>query len=297
MKIGLIDVDGHNFPNLALMKISAWHKAQGDTVEWFFPMNHYDKVYMSKVFDFTPDFETVINADEVVSGGTGYDLKNKLNDEIEQIYPDYALYNIKNTAYGYLTRGCPRGCGFCIVGKKEGLKSYKVADLKRFWNGQKEIKLLDPNLLACKEREELLEQLIQSKAWVDFTQGLDIRLIDYRSSEQIKQMKVKRIHFAWDKIQDSEQIVKNLMLFKTQTKIEYQKLKVYVLTNYDTTIEQDLYRIYKLKELGYDPYLMIFNKQHAPRRLRQMQRWVNNKFIFRSGQAETFEDYLGGMKK
>lgn len=296
MKIGLIDVDGHHFPNLALMKISAWHKQQGDQVEWFFPMSHYDKVYMAKVFDFTPDFETVINADEVIYGGTGYDLQNKLPDEIEHIYPDYSLYNIKNTAYGYLTRGCPRGCGFCIVGKKEGLKSYKVADISEFWRGQREIKLLDPNLLACKDNIELLQQLIDSGAWIDFTQGLDIRLITEEAIDKIKQLKIKMIHFAWDYMKYSDVIIKNLKHFKEATNIDMRKARVYVLTNYDTTHEEDLHRIYKLKELGYDPYLMIFNKPNAPKRLRKMQRWVNNKFIFRSGQAETFEDYLKGVK-
>jgi len=297
MKIGLIDVDGHNFPNLALMKISAWHKAQGDTVEWFFPMSHYDKVYMAKVFDFTPGFETIINADEVIYGGTGYDLQNKLPDEIEHIYPDYSLYGIKNTAYGYLTRGCPRGCGFCIVGKKEGLKSYKVADISEFWRGQREIKLLDPNLLACKDNIELLQQLIDSGAWIDFTQGLDIRLITEEAIDKIKQLKIKTIHFAWDYMKYSDVIIKNLKHFKEATNIDMRKARVYVLTNYDTTHEEDVYRIYKLKELGYGPYLMIYDKQTAPKRLKQMQRWVNNKFIFRSGQAETFEDYLRGVTK
>ena len=297
MKIGLLDVDGHNFPNLALMKISAYHKAQGDTVEWFFPMSHYNKVYMSKVFDDSPDFETVINADEVIYGGTGYDLQNKLPDEIEHIYPDYSLYRIKNTAYGYLTRGCPRGCGFCIVGKKEGLKSYKVADISEFWRGQREIKLLDPNLLACKDNIELLQQLIDSGAWIDFTQGLDIRLITEEAIDKIKQLKIKMIHFAWDYMKYSDVIIKNLKHFKEATNIDMRKARVYVLTNYDTTHEEDVYRIYKLKELGYDPYLMIYDKQNAPKRLRKMQRWVNNKLIFHSGQAETFEDYLRGVTK
>jgi hypothetical protein len=289
MKIGLIDVDGHNFPNLALMKISAWHKAKGDSVEWLFPMSHYDKVYMAKVFDFTPDFETIINANEIIIGGTGYDLQNKLPDEIEHIYPDYSLYNIKNTAYGYLTRGCPRGCGFCIVGKKEGLKSCKVADLLEFWHGQKEIKLLDPNLLACKEYIELLQQLIDSKAWIDFTQGLDIRLVDDEVIHYISRMKIKMLHFAWDMMKNSEQIIKNLRIFKTKTGIDYRQAKVYVLTNYNTTFEEDLYRIYKLKELGYDPYVMIYDKQNAPKQIRHLQRWVNNKIVFRT--CERFEDY------
>lgn len=118
MKIGLIDVDGHNFPNLALMKISAYHKSKGDNVEWFFGFDEYDKVYMSKVFTFTEDFTQVINAKEIIKGGTGYDLKSKLPQEMENMYPDYDLYGIKDVAYGYLTRGCPRGCKFCIVAEK-----------------------------------------------------------------------------------------------------------------------------------------------------------------------------------
>ena len=129
MKIGLIDVDSHNFPNLALMKISAWHKQQGDEVEFYSPWFDYDRVYVSKIFTFTQDYQYCIRAKEVVQGGTGYDLQNKLPDCIEHIYPDYDLYNIKNTAYGFMTRGCPRGCGFCIVAEKEGKCSNKVADL------------------------------------------------------------------------------------------------------------------------------------------------------------------------
>lgn len=147
MNIGLIDVDGHNFPNIALMKISAWHKQQGDSVEWYDPMlsPEMDIVYMSKVFQFTQDYQYHIRAKKVVKGGTGYCLSvdkqgkehydasqdSTLPYDIEHIYPDYSLYPdlTEDTAYGYLTRGCPRGCDFCIVGAKEGRKSYKNADL------------------------------------------------------------------------------------------------------------------------------------------------------------------------
>ena len=109
MKIGLIDVDGHNYPNLPLMKLSAWHKKQGDSVEWYQPMfsGHMDRVYMSKVFSFTPDYEYPIDADEVIRGGTGYAIKlvngkeiydkekdMPLSYEIEHIYPDYDLYKL-----------------------------------------------------------------------------------------------------------------------------------------------------------------------------------------------------------
>lgn len=290
MKIGLIDVDGHNFPNLALMKISAWHKKAGDEVEWCMPLlGKYDKVYMSKVFTFTPDFNTCINTKEIICGGTGYDLQSKLSDEMEMAYPDYSIYGIKDIAYGYLTRGCPRGCPFCIVAEKEGKASYKVADIDRFWRGQKEIKLLDPNLLASKDKEELLRQLAETRAWVDFTQGLDIRLMTNKDIEQIKRIKIKMVHFAWDTDEQSDLIIQNLKYFKKHTNINMRKTKVYVLVNYNTNFEFDLYRIYKLKELDYDPYVMIYDKQNAPKKIRELQRWVNNKFIFRS--CERFEDY------
>lgn len=165
MRVGLIDVDSKNFPNLALMKISAHCKQEGDTVEWYQPFGErYDVVFMSKVFSFTPDYDLCINADTVVRGGTGYCVRLEngreifdkaesivLPNEIEHIYPDYSLYNITDTAYGFLTRGCPRGCKFCIVGKKEGKCSRKVADLTEFWRGQKNIVLCDPNILACSE--------------------------------------------------------------------------------------------------------------------------------------------------
>lgn len=152
MKVGLIDVDGHNYPNIPLMKLSAWHKKQGDSVEWYEPMfsGHCDRVYMSKVFSFTPDYEWCIDADEIIQGGSGYAISlvdgkevydsskdTPLPYEIEHIYPDYSLYGITDTAYGFLTRGCPRGCSFCHVEEKEGRASRKVADLNEFWDGQK----------------------------------------------------------------------------------------------------------------------------------------------------------------
>lgn len=289
MKIGLIDVDGHNFPNLALMKISAWHKAQGDSVNWWLGFEQYDRVYMSKVFTFTPDIDTCIMADEVVKGGTGYDLKNKLPQEIESMFPDYSLYNITDTAYGFLTRGCPRNCPFCIVGKKEGLKTVQVAELSNFWNGQKEIKLLDPNITALKDCDRLFQDLIDSKAWVDFTQGIDIRLMTEKKVNLLNSMKVKMLHFAWDNYEFST--YEKLKKFRPLLKYDSRKLRVYVLTNFNTTIEQDLERIYKLRELGYDPYVMIYEKWNAPKKIKQMARWVNNKFIWRS--CERFEDYKG----
>ena len=171
MNIGLIDVDGHHYPNLALMKLSAWHKANGDSVEWWWGFGKYDRVYMSKVFDdtYSPDIPDPVNALEVIRGGTGYGFDNYLPDEIEHIYPDYSIYPelTKDTAFGFLSRGCPRACPFCIVSSKEGRKSIKVSDLSEWWSGQKNIVLMDPNTLACPDHMDLLRQLADSKSWVD----------------------------------------------------------------------------------------------------------------------------------
>lgn len=300
MRVGLIDVDGHNFPNLPLMKISAYHKSKGDSVEWYEPLfsGHMDKVYMSKVFTFTPDYPYCINADEIIKGGTGYsypDGGQELPEEIEHIYPDYQLYKdaFPDTAYGFLTRGCPRGCDFCIVGKKEGRCARKVADLSEFWNGQKNIVLLDANMFACKEWKDLSVQLIESGAWVDFSQGCDIRLMTDEKAEYIKRMKIKQVHFAWDRYEDKEKIVPQFERFKEITQWDYRKLGVYVLCNFNTTFEQDLDRVYTLRELGYNPYVMLYEKDKLPagHRLKLLQRWVNNRIIFRS--CKRFEEYDG----
>lgn len=300
MRVGLIDVDGHNFPNLPLMKISAYHKSRGDSVEWYEPLfsGHMDKVYMSKVFTFTPDYPYCINADEIIKGGTGYsypDGGEELPEEIEHIYPDYQLYKdaFPDTAYGFLTRGCPRGCDFCIVGKKEGRCARKVANLSEFWNGQKNIVLLDANMFACKEWKELSVQLIESGAWVDFSQGCDIRLMTDKKAEYIKRMKIKQVHFAWDRYEDKEKIVPQFKRFKEITQWDYRKLGVYVLCNFNTTFEQDLDRVYTLRELGYNPYVMLYEKDKLPagHRLKLLQRWVNNRIIFRS--CKRFEEYDG----
>ena len=263
MNIGLIDVDGHNYPNLALMKISAWHKARGDTVEWWWSdLFHYDVVYMSKVFSdtYTPDHPEPLNADRVIKGGTGYaiTLENglevyhrsrdkPLSPEIEHIYPDYSLYPelTEGTAYGFLTRGCPRGCSFCHVAGKEGRTSRKVADLSEFWSGQKNIEIMDPNILACREREGLLEQLAASRAYVNFNQGLDIRLTDQTVADLLGKIRIERLHFAWDNPAD------NLHPFFERFSKWYRRKSaagkmVYVLTNFNSTMEENLYRIYTL---------------------------------------------------
>ena len=313
MKIGLIDVDavnnhGPKFPNLALMRISAYHKQRGDEVEWWWTdLIHYDIVYMSKVFSdtYSQAVPEPMNADKVIKGGTGYAISlvdgvevfdksrhTELPEEIEHMFPDYSIYPQFDFAVSMTSRGCPRGCSFCIVGKKEGRCSRKVADVKDFWNGQNEIKVLDPNITACREKRDLMRQYMDTGAWIDFTQGIDIRLTNDEDIEDLNRMKIGTIHFAWDNPKDDlEGMFRN---FAARYRIKDHRRKiVYCLTNYGSTMEENLYRIYTLRDMenGYDPYVMIYNKPSAPQEIINLQRWCNNKFVF--AKVKRFEDYLG----
>jgi hypothetical protein len=303
MRIGLIDVDGHNFPNLALMRISAYHKAKGDNVVWWWSdFEHYDIVYMSKIFSdaYSPDKPEPMNADKVIKGGTGYcislgadgkehfdESKHKLlPPEIEKMFPDYSIYPEFEFAVSLTSRGCPRNCPFCHVTQKEGRASIKVANVSDFWNGQKEIKVLDPNITACREKRDLLHQYRETGAWIDFTQGIDIRLTNEADIDDLNHMKIKRLHFAWDNPEDDlkEKFRQFSDLFQIK---DYRRKMVYCLTNYENVsteehIKRALYRIYSLRDMGYDPYCMIYDKPHAPRELRRLQRWCNSKFIFKA---------------
>ena len=291
IRIGLIDVDSHNFPNLCLMKLSAYHKARGHQVCFWNPLFYFDVVYKSRVFTdtYSKDSITVRNAGQVIKGGTGYGPGPDLPDEIEHSYPDYSLYpQYSETAYGFLSRGCPRGCGFCIVGGKEGRKSRKVADLSEFWRGQREIKLMDANLLACPDHEKLLLQLAKSRALVDFSQGLDIRLITRDNVALLNQVRTKAVHFAWDN--PDEDLTRYFRQFLEWTSIRNPRLRrVYLLTNYGSTHEQDLYRVETLRQMGFDPYVMIYERPTAPPITRHLQRWVNNKRLFYA--IPSFSDY------
>lgn len=330
-RIGLIDADmmwggyAHQrrfgktraevYPNLVLMKLSAYHKGLGDSVEWYMPFDgEYDLVYVSKVFSTTPTSRDVIQAKEVVYGGSGFCIhlvhgrelwkepacdtghlrfQSVLPHEVEHIMPDYTLYpNFKDTAMGFLTRGCPRLCRFCHVGAKEGAKSVKVADLSEWWCGQRDIILLDPNLLACRSWRDLLGQLADSGARVDINQGMDARLLTKEKVELLNNIKLKTIHFAWDSYRSKTSVLRGLEVFREYYSRKFEKghqAQVYVLTNYNTTPEQDLERIYTLRDMGYDPYVMVYDKSHAKRFYKSLQRWVNQRAIFHK--VERFEDY------
>lgn len=305
MKVGLIDVDGHNFPNLALMRISAYHKYLGDDVDWYNePLVYHDIVYKSKIFSdaYSKDIPDPVNVGKVVKGGTGYaihmvdgmeeydkTLDPPLSDEIEKMRPDYSIYPQFDFAISMTSRGCPRGCSFCHVVAKEGRQSVKVANVDEFWCGQKEIRILDPNITACSEKRDLMRQYAETGAVLDFTQGLDIRLINSDDIEDINHMRLRTLHFAWDN--PKENLEPKFREFAKGFRRKSNIGMVYCLVNFNSTMEENLYRIYTLQDLGFDPYVMVYNKPSAPKEIKRLQRWCNNKIIFKS--CKKFEDYRG----
>lgn len=161
MNIGLLAVDSR-YPNLALMKISSYHKAQGNRVEWYSPLSRYDKVYLAKVFTFTPDYAYFLNADEAERGGTGYDIGKVLPPEIDRAVPDYSLYGIdKRTAYGFLTRGCPNRCKWCVVPQKEGNINPYMDIEEIAVEGRNRIILMDNNVLASDYGLGQIEKIVR----------------------------------------------------------------------------------------------------------------------------------------
>lgn len=309
LKIGLWS-DAVNFPSLPLMKISAYHKAQGDTVKLITDFSErFDIAYCSKTFNLPkirkiPLLPQMPLADELHLGGTGFGIevtggrerycKDKdplLPYSIESIYPDYGLYPelTRDTAFGFLTRGCPNRCGFCVVSGKEGKRSVSVANLSDFWHGQGNIKLMDANLLACDSAADLLISLKQSGASIDFNQGLDARFVDEDTARLLCSLNVKMVHFAFDHIQGEASIIRGLTLFRKHFQKSDRYCKVYVLTNYNTTPDEDWYRVQKVMALGYQPDVRIYQKGTHSQFLTDLARWANNSRIYR---ACSFPDFI-----
>jgi len=290
MKIGIVNVDSHDFPNLALMRLSAWHKRQGDAVEWWNGFAHYDRVYLSKVFTFTPDFDTPIDADEIVTGGTGYKDYRSLPPEVEATAPDYTIYPNYSRAIGFLTRGCIRECPWCIVPRKEGhIRPASTWEAIRRPDSR-EIVFLDNNVLASDFGLEQIERMGGQKIWVDFNQGLDARLIDPENAQLLS--KLRWIRFVRLSCDTSAMlpIVGQAAAYLREVGVARSRLWAYVLVQ---NVDDAHRRVQALRDMGITPFAQPYRDYDGgepPEDQRRFARWVNNKAAFN---ACTWEDYCG----
>lgn len=285
MKIALHDSEGNNkYPNLALMKLSAWHKAQGNTVEWFNPLfAGYARVYSSKVFTWTA--ENPYLPENTIKGGTGYGLNNKLPEEIEHICPDYSLYDC-DKSYGFLTRGCPNKCPWCFVPEKEGeLKPH--ADIEEFAR-HGEVVLMDNNVLASSHGLEQIGKIADLGLKIDFNQGLDARLIDNSVAKLLGDLKwIRHIRLACDSVNQIEPIRKAVELLRWHNACPAE-LFCYLLVK---DIPDALERVKFLKGLYVIPFAQPYRSadgKEPPKELKAFARWVNHRAIYKK---TTWEDY------
>lgn len=297
MNIGLLAVDS-NYPNLALMKISSYHKALGDNVEWYNPLCAYDKVYMAKVFSFTPDYGYYINAGEIEKGGTGYDVSKQLPLTMERMTPDYDLYNVDRfLAYGFLTRGCPNRCKWCIVLKKEGpIAPYMdVEDIAV--NGRNNLILMDNNILASNYGLGQIEKIVELKLHVDFNQGLDARLVTEDIAKLLAKVKwIKRIRFGCDtpgQIAECERAT--TLIDKYGYKGEYF---FYCILLDD--FKESFTRVNHWRQKGrrFLPYCQPYRDLNNPRQVipqwqKDLAGWADKKWIFRSCEFRDFAPRKG----
>lgn len=294
MRIGLIDVDGHNFPNVALMKIASWHRMNGDDVEWALPMfGEYDRIYASKVFTFTPDYNPMeYNAKEFIGGGTGYDIKSKLPEEIDRhtglaydLYPQYRF------SVQFYSRGCIRHCPFCLVREKEGL-IHSVEPMQ--WNPEAEwIEILDNNFFASPDWMDAIKDIRRQDLPVKF-HGVDVRIMDEEQAEALNSVRMKGyIHIAWDLPQlDLTPRLEAMVKY-----IKPYKIACYVLVGFKSTKEQDLHRLNTLKRLGILPFVQPFkdytNKRKVTQYEKDLSRWANRAWLFKSMDFEDYEPRKG----
>lgn len=287
MRVSLVDVDSR-IPNLALMRASTWHKQRGDEVKLGYDplFDDPDICYASKMFDFTAEPQYMPDC-ETLKGGPGYSLTEKMPfEDYDRIMPDYSLYGC-DYAIGRFTRGCPNRCPWCVVPKMDGNEVRHVADLKDFWQGQKVVRLLDDNIMA--DADEFIRDCGQlSRAGVHVIwEALDIRLVTDETAQALASVRTeKSIHFAWDGHGQDDAVPRGIETLE-RNGIKPWRLMFYVLVGFNTDREYDLHRIYTLRDMGANPFVMPFDK--SDRYQKDLARWCNNKFIFKS--TRRFEDY------
>ena len=295
-RIGLHDADGHSgFPNYALMKLSAWHKARGDAVERWNPMFQYDRVYSSKVFTFSP--EDPYLPEDAVRGGTGYGKYEDLPDEIDGMFPDYSLYPKADYAIGFLTRGCIRACPWCIVPQKEpgGVKPYREwREIKR--PDSRKILFMDNNVLASDFGRAQMEDMVGEDIRIDFNQGLDARLIDRETADLLSRLKwIREIRMSCDTDAMTD-IVRDKVRLLAECGVRPHRIFVYVLVQ---DVESAERRCIALRDMGVtvfaQPYRDFTNGGTVSRELKEFSFWVNIPQCFKT--VRTFADFKHHFKQ
>lgn len=305
VKVLLIDVDS-KMPNLALMKISAYHKSLMHEV-FFERTCDPDEVYISCVFSWNKSkalgIAKMFNGKTIFIGGSGIDLKLELPYDIEHMCPDYDLYKERGVMYqgnlaklncqfdgsiaiGFTSRGCIRSCGFCLVPKKEGfIRDH--AHITEFISDKRKVRLLDNNFLASPNWKENFAYINDHRVQVCFDQGLDIRLMTEEVANILadthfmnRNFRYKQLYFAWDFIQDENAVRKGIEHL-INAGIKPYNLAFYMLIGYNTAFYEDVYRFRVLRELKVDPFVMLFNNRKDAPILRHFQRWVNKR-IYKS---------------
>jgi len=294
--IALFDIDS-KIPNLALMKLSRYHKELGDTVSLYDPLwsSTYDKIYASKIFNFSSD---ALLTEQMIVGGTGHDLKVELPEEIERLQPDYSLYGYPH-AIGFTMRGCRFACKFCVVPRKEG-RPKSNSTIKEIWDqrGSEDsnfIVLLDNDFFGNPEWRERIREIQDLELRVNFSQGLNIRIITEEQAQALSSVnfrglsgKTRRVHFAWDLFnKKQEQLIDAGIKRCLDAGIKPYQMTFYVLVGFNTSSEEDLYRVEKLRGYGVDPYVMPYNRGDLYQK--KFARWVNHKAIFKSVE---WKDYI-----
>lgn len=288
MRIALHDNDKTGFPNYALMKISAYHKARGDDVEWWYPLKEYDRVYSSKVFTFSN--EEIYLPENAIRGGTGYGMLDELPPEVDDMFPDYSIYPECDYAIGFLTRGCIRKCPWCIVPTKEGnIRPYRTwKEIKR--QDSRDVVFMDNNVLACAHGIDQMRDMIGENVRVDFNQGLDARLINAEVAEILSKLKwIRFIRMSCDTDAMLKVVLRAIALLK-QYGVKPYRVFVYLLVQ---DIESAERRALALRDAGAEvfaqPYRDFENKIEPTKEMKDFARWVNRKHIFKS--TRRFADY------
>jgi len=291
-KISLIDYDKTNMPNLALMKLSAYHKANGDVVDFYEPLfSKPDRIYCSKVFRFSP-YELPNEKCEIFKGGTGFCIKDILTSSVEHTCPDYELYPNIDYSIGFITRGCIRNCEFCIVPRKEGYIRFN-AHINEFQR-HKKVLLLDNNILACDEGINELYGISNTDTKIDINQGLDSRLIGKNEAKLLS--KINWINGVIRTACDSDAqfyYVKKATELLLLNGVKPYRIFCYVLVK----SENDIIRILELDKLGVKPFAMgymDFETGIKPQIVKDICRWVNHKAIFNV--QKDFSKYIASKK-